>query len=140
MWDLYLKLKNSGKKNCEYVLEVCVGLGLTRGPYQHMRGDFSNRMGQQMSGDFSNGTGRTSRAGKKRNEFFTSRFWLQKNKDEVLKPVDKRLIMNLFVGCKCKCANEICLPVSIKDFKQKSLIFFFIIECSTQSLFSLLFS
>ena len=42
--------------------------GLAQGPYpaQHMRGSFSNG---------------PSRAGKKRNEFFNDRAWLQKKED-----------------------------------------------------------
>ena len=35
--------------------------------------------GRHMRGDFSNGPGR---AGKKRNEFFNGRIWLQKKEDE----------------------------------------------------------
>ena len=62
------------------------------------------------------------------------------NKHKVLKLADKSWIMNLYlVDNKCKCVNEMCLSVSIKGIKQKLLIYF-IIECSTQSSSSLLFS
>ena len=64
----------------------------------------------------------------------------KQNKDEVLKLTNKSLIINPYlVNNKCKCADEISLSVFINGFKQKSLIFFIIIECNTQSSSSLLF-
>ena len=57
------------------------------GPGRQMRNEVSNRPGRQMRCDFSNGPGRHMRgefskmpvrAGKKRNEFFNGRVWLQK--------------------------------------------------------------
>ena len=44
------------------------------------------------------------------------------------------------VDSKRKCVNKMRLSVFIKGSKQKPLIFFIIIECSTQSSSSLLFS
>ena len=43
-----------------------------------IRDDFSYGPGRQMKDDFSNGPGR---AGKKRNEFFNGRVWLQKKEE-----------------------------------------------------------
>ena len=77
-------------------LEVCLGPDLARELGRQMRGDFSNELGQHMRGDFSNGPDRhmrgdfsngpgragPGRAGKKRNEFFNGRVWLQKKEDE----------------------------------------------------------
>ena len=88
------------------------------GQGRHMRGNFYILPGRHMRNDFSNrldraGTWRvlfpTGRTGKKRNELFNYRVWLQKkgrriilwvspsrhNKDSILKLVDKSLIMNL---------------------------------------------
>ena len=47
----------------------------------------------------------------------------RQKKDEVVKPTDKTLIINLFVDNKCKYANEMCLSVFIKGFLQKLLVF-----------------
>ena len=54
-------------------------IDFSNGPGRQMRDDFSNGPGRHMRGDFSNGPGR---AGKKRNEFFIVRVWLQKKEDE----------------------------------------------------------
>ena len=53
------------------------------------------------------------------------------NIDEVFKPaaIKRIIIMYLFLGDnKCKCANEMCLLVFIKGFKQKSLIFLLLLS------------
>ena len=74
--------------------EIQTRLKVCTGPGRQMRGDFYNgRTGpaneeafferaepsRHMRGDFSNGPGR---AGKKRNEFFYGRVWVQKKEDE----------------------------------------------------------
>ena len=58
-----------------------MGPSLARGPYlaRQMRDDFFNGPGRHMRCDFLDEPGR---AGRKRNEFFNDRVWLQEKENE----------------------------------------------------------
>ena len=62
-----------------------------------------------------------------------------RNTQTIMNSADKKFNNEAYlVDNKCKYANEMCLPVFIKDFQK--IIDIFIIECSVHFSFSLLFS
>ena len=74
----------------DLLLEFCTGPGPAKGPNTTRPADRAGPAnmgwsfqragpGRRMRGDFSNGPGR---AGKKRNDFFDGRVWLQKKEDK----------------------------------------------------------
>ena len=99
---------------------VCVCVQDCKGPEvrRQMRDHFPNRLCRQVRGDFSNGPSRAKRKGRSIMQRVSPG---RQNKNEVFKPMEKRIIMywaqataNVSMPMKC------IFQFSLKDYKQKS--------------------